>query len=121
MSIHSKEYPRPQFVRDSFEGLNGEWKFQFDDENLGEEERWFEEFGSCRIIQVPFTYETRKSGIGDETFHPCIWYERTAAVKDQCLQDHKLMLRFEGSEFLTKVWIDGQYAGEHRGLALIHI
>lgn len=115
MSAYVKDYPRPQFVRDSFIGLNGEWKFQFDDDNEGESRRWFEEFGSCRTIEVPFTCETRKSGIGDETFHPCVWYERMAVVEDTRLKDHKLMLHFEGSDFVTKVWIDGQYAGEHRG------
>ena len=28
-----KNYPRPQFVRDSWLSLNGKWKFVFDDEN----------------------------------------------------------------------------------------
>ena len=115
MSAYRKDYPRPQFVRDSFVGLNGEWKFRFDDENRGETERWFEEMESCLRIEVPFTYETRKSGIGDEAFHPCVWYERTAEVGDYPFKDHKLMLHFEGSDFLTKVWIDGTYAGEHQG------
>ena len=34
MSAYVKDYPRPQFVRDSWQGLNGEWKFRFDDGNL---------------------------------------------------------------------------------------
>lgn len=115
MSAYVKDYPRPQFVRDSWKGLNGEWKFRFDDGNRGERERWFEEFGNCRMIEVPFTYETRKSGIGDESFHPCVWYERTMVVDETCLKDHRLMLHFEGSDFVTKVWVNGEYVGEHRG------
>lgn len=37
MKNYIKNYPRPQFVRNKWESLNGEWNFTFDDENLGEE------------------------------------------------------------------------------------
>ena len=37
MKNYIKNYPRPQFVRNEWESLNGEWNFTFDDENLGEE------------------------------------------------------------------------------------
>ncbi len=29
------EYPRPQFRRESWTNLNGDWRFAFDDENVG--------------------------------------------------------------------------------------
>ena len=35
MKNYIKNYPRPQFVRNEWESLNGEWNFTFDDENLG--------------------------------------------------------------------------------------
>lgn len=38
-----KDYPRPQFVRDAWQSLNGEWDFRYDDDNTGERERWHEE------------------------------------------------------------------------------
>lgn len=31
MSIPGPEYPRPQFVRESWRNLNGEWGFSFDE------------------------------------------------------------------------------------------
>ena len=31
------EYPRPQFVRDSWINLNGEWQFEFDDASCRDE------------------------------------------------------------------------------------
>ena len=34
-------YPRPQFVRDSWLNLNGKWNFVFDDENIGEKKQFF--------------------------------------------------------------------------------
>lgn len=30
-----KNYPRPQFIRDNWINLNGQWNFIFDDENIG--------------------------------------------------------------------------------------
>ena len=30
-----EEYPRPQFERENWLSLNGEWQFAFDDQNLG--------------------------------------------------------------------------------------
>ena len=30
-----KEYPRPQFQRESWQNLNGKWEFAFDDNNEG--------------------------------------------------------------------------------------
>ena len=33
--IDRNEYPRPQFRRENWQGLNGEWEFAFDDKNEG--------------------------------------------------------------------------------------
>ena len=33
MKCYVKDYPRPQFVRDNWENLNGTWDFGFDDSN----------------------------------------------------------------------------------------
>ena len=37
--MYRKEYPRPQFVRDEWINLNGEWDFEFDDLNKGQKEK----------------------------------------------------------------------------------
>lgn len=115
MRCYRKNYPRPQFVRDNWEELNGEWDFSFDDENRGETEKWYEELREERKIIVPFTYETEKSGIGDETVHNHVWYSRTFHVVKELLEGKRLILHFEGSDFYTKVWVNGQLLGEHRG------
>ena len=33
--IDRNEYPRPQFWREDWQSLNGEWEFAFDDKNDG--------------------------------------------------------------------------------------
>ncbi len=108
------EYPRPQFQRDSWINLNGTWKFAFDDQNTGESDRWHQNLTETTDIQVPFTYETKASGIGEEKFHPYVWYQRSFDVPvDQI--GKKVMLRFQASDYLTKVWVNGEYIGSHTG------
>lgn len=108
------EYPRPQFQRDSWLNLNGQWKFAFDDANEGEVCKWYEDANFELTIQVPFTYETEASGIGDHTFHPYIWYQRTFNVPKEEI-GKRIILRFQASDYLTKVWVNGTFIGEHRG------
>ena len=34
MKYYEKDYPRPQFVRNNWENLNGLWDFAFDDDKI---------------------------------------------------------------------------------------
>ena len=115
MKCYIKDYPRPQFVRVEWENLNGEWDFGFDDKNVGEKEKWNQEFKGDKKINVPFTYETKLSGIEDETRHDFVWYHRIITVDGTKLEKNRYILHFEGSDFITKVWVNGAYAGDHRG------
>lgn len=110
-----KDYPRPQFVRNNWENLNGIWDFCFDDANKGESEKWYNKFPGDLKIEVPFTYETKLSGVQDETRHDNIWYHRTISVDGSKLENNDYILHFEGSDFVTRLWVNGQYAGSHRG------
>ena len=94
-----KDYPRPQLVRDNWQNLNGKWSFIFDDENLGEQKEFFKKFPKATEILVPFTYETKMSGIGDQTVHENIWYNNKIRLKSD--KDRRTILHFEGSDFLT--------------------
>lgn len=115
MQCYIKDYPRPQFVRGDWENLNGDWDFRFDDANVGEQEKWYQSFQGTRKITVPFSYETKMSGIEDETVHENVWYSRVLCVDEKKLQDNRYILHFEGSDFITKVWVNGQFVGSHRG------
>ena len=116
VKCYIKDYPRPQLVRKNWINLNGQWDFSFDDEKKGYPEKWYETFPEkYQEITVPFTYETKLSGIADESIHPCVWYHRTLSVDKASLKNKRLILHFEGSDFLTRVWINGKCAGDHRG------
>lgn len=50
MECYRKDYPRPQFVRDNWENLNGAWDFAFDDARSGEQEGWYRDFKGTMTI-----------------------------------------------------------------------
>lgn len=115
MKCYMEDYPRPQFVREGWVNLNGAWDFQFDDGNCGEGDYWFTSFPQGLKIEVPFTYETVLSGIGDESVHNYVWYRRKVTVEPGRLEKRKAILNFEGSDYITKVWVNGSFAGSHTG------
>jgi len=105
-------YPRPQFVRNNWTNLNGEWDFTFDDEKIGEQKEFFKIFPKDKKIIVPYTYETKMSGINDQSVHENIWYLKNVDIKEI---KNKYILHFEGSDFITKLWINGKYVGMNIG------
>lgn len=115
VQAYIKDYPRPQLVRKDWMNLNGSWQFAFDDEDRGEMDCWFQTFPEALTIEVPFTYETKLSGIGDETEHNVVWYKRELALMEAEKDSDRYLLHFEGSDYLTRVWVNSTYVGEHRG------
>ena len=68
-NIPRPEHPRPQFMREKWINLNGEWEFEFDEREIGRELN-FEKRNSLDMkITVPFCPESVLSGIGDVNFH----------------------------------------------------
>jgi Beta-galactosidase/beta-glucuronidase len=111
--MYIKNYPRPQFVREQWVDLNGEWNFAFDDANTGEASLP-EAFTGDLKINVPFTYETEASGIGDESHHPYVWYNRTLDIPAEA-EGSRVLLHFQAVDYVAKVWINGTYVGTHQG------
>ncbi|MDR3319275.1 MAG: glycoside hydrolase family 2 [Clostridiales bacterium] len=109
-----KDYPRPQLVRKNWLNLNGRWDFAFDGGNKGEYDGFQRGFEPQYGINVPFAYQTQKSGVNIQKRCDVVWYKREfTAVKPS--RGKRLILHFEGCDYLTKVWINGQLAGEHTG------
>ncbi len=113
MKNYIKDYPRPQLLRREWMNLNGLWDFTFDDEHQGENLGWGSGFETDINIQVPFTYETKMSGIGREELHEQVWYQRV--IKLDKKTDKRYIFHLEGSDYTTKLWINGGYLGRHDG------
>ena len=113
--IPRPEHPRPDFVRDTYMNLNGEWQFAFDDSNEGLKKRWFAPgYELSQKIIVPFCYQSKLSGICTEEIHPILWYRRSFEVPQE-MRGKRIFIRFGAVDFSCRVFINGQQAGEHKG------
>ncbi|MBO0959275.1 glycoside hydrolase family 2 [Neobacillus sp. MM2021_6] len=113
-NIPRSEYPRPQFERADWMNLNGEWNFKFDRENQGEKEKWFKEPNFDKKIMVPFTYETKASGIGEEAFCSNVWYQKSVMISSE-YEKRNVILHFQAADYITKLWVNGIFVGERKG------
>ena len=60
------EHPRPDLNRPEWMNLNGNWSFEFDTGDVGEDEGWYAEKKLSRKITVPFSWGAPLSGVADE-------------------------------------------------------
>lgn len=113
--IPRPEYPQPQFQREKWLNLNGRWEFEFDDDNAGVKDNWgasTQKFS--RTIVVPFCFESKRSGIGDTSFHPWVWYRRNFVIPKDW-NGKRVFLHFGAVDYRAMVWVNGQLAGRHEG------
>jgi beta-galactosidase/beta-glucuronidase len=109
------QYPRPQFRRDRWIDLCGEWQFAQDDSDVGVAERWFLKAAAfTREIRVPYPPESRLSRIHDPGFHPVVWYRREFPLKEAD-RHGRLMLHFGAVDYSASVWVNGSLACVHEG------
>ena len=114
VKCYKDEYPRPQFVRNNFTSLDGKWFFAFDDLNIGEENEWFLNFPKDMQIMVPYSYQSKNSGLSINDEHKYIWYAKKVKY-NQDLTNKRLLLNFEGCDYISKVWVNGIFVGTHKG------
>ncbi len=113
--IPRPEHPRPDFVRDTYQNLNGPWQFAFDDADEGLKKRWFEKGHALPMtILVPFGYQTKLSTIGIEEIHDILWYRREFTVPKE-MKGKRILLHFGAVDYSCRVYVNGHQAGEHTG------
>lgn len=100
------DYPRPQFKRNSYLSLCGQWQLSLKKNSMTKL------LGS---ITVPYPPESRISGImrnlaPDEQYV----YSKNFTL-DKGFNQGKVLLHFGAVDQLAKVWINGKFAGEHTG------
>jgi beta-galactosidase/beta-glucuronidase len=108
------EYPRPQFERNDWLNLNGEWRFDFDDANLGLKGSWYKSHSYSRRITVPFAFQTKLSGIGEIDLHDIVWYERDFELPAKW-SAKKILLHFGAVDYGAWVWVNGIFVCQHEG------
>lgn len=111
--IELNKYPRPQLKRDSFILLDGRWDFIFDYEKEGMNKSYYKGFKKQYDINVPFAYETQLSNIGITKRCDSVFYQKNININFK--EDERVILHLEGSDYLTSVYVDGEFIGSDTG------
>lgn len=103
------EYPRPMMVRDEWKNLNGLWDYAITSVDQDVPEEW-----DGKIL-VPFPVESALSGVKKRVGKDSLlWYFNRFTIPEEW-KDRRVLLHFEAVDWETKVWINDQLAGSHRG------
>lgn len=106
------EYPRPQFKREHFEILNGEWEYAISPVTLQTPPERFE-----GKILVPFSPESELSGVNRTLkVNECLWYRRLLEAPlgyDPNTED--LLLHFGAVDQFAEVRLNGVTLAHHAG------
>ncbi|MCD7722608.1 MAG: glycoside hydrolase family 2 [Clostridiales bacterium] len=107
-SVPLSEYPRPQFVRDSYMCLNGQWQCEFS------QSAELPQNYSCEIL-VPFSPETPLSGVG-RTLRPgeYLHYRRTFYI-DNDFNKGRVFIHFDAVDQIAQIYVNSQLVGSHKG------
>ena len=108
------EYPRPQFEREAWVNLNGEWTYTLDLVKTGWERGLMKSEGFDSKIIVPFAPESKLSGVEHKEFIPCIWYQRTIEIPAEW-SGKDVVLNFGAVYYESEVYIDGKFVDRHFG------
>ncbi|MBC7959100.1 MAG: glycoside hydrolase family 2 [Vallitaleaceae bacterium] len=102
MDTPRSEYPRPQFVRELWRSLNGEWEFSFDIDSFDKK------------IIVPYACETKLSGLEEKEFHDTVWYRKKIMIPKE-MQEKNIIIHFGAVDYECNLWVNGVFVKNHVG------
>lgn len=108
--MYRPEYPRPSFVRDNWQNLNGKWEFEID----AKKDYLNEDTVFDSQIEVPFCPESKLSGIEHKDFMNSVWYRRKITVTAEQLGG-TVLLHFGAVDYEARLFINGKKVGVHKG------
>lgn len=108
------EYPRPQFVRNDWVNLNGEWSYEFDFGKSGTHRNLQNSNCLKDRIQVPFCPESKLSGVEHTDFINCMWYQRMIDIPENWTGKN-IYLHFGAVDYYAEIYLDGNFVQRHYG------
>jgi hypothetical protein len=94
--------------------LSGEWRFSIDRDKVGEQQGWGKPAfadSAWGTVNVPHTWNVMPEYLDYEGL---AWYRRAFTIPPEAKGAH-LRLHFEAAFYLARVWLNGEYLGQHEG------
>ena len=109
-----KEYPRPQFVRDSYVNLNGFWDYCIVPEAEGDEIPE-DDIMEGKIL-VPFSPESMLSEV-ERRLEPdqYLWYKRELPTLTRTMTGSRFLLHFGAVDQFADIYVNDRLIGSHSG------
>ena len=99
--------------------LNGKWKCCPDYENQGLRQEWYSseiykrQLENLMDIEIPNSFNLLE---GFEVYEGIFWHFTEFTLDPSDLdKDHDYIIQLGGSNYITRVWLNGQFAGMHEG------
>jgi len=108
-----KNHPNPQLAREGYIILDGEWDFELDNDMTGFS-RGLVKGELNGKINVPFCPESVLSGVAHTDFIRACWYKKSFFITSEQLFK-RVFINFGAVDYEAKIYINGCYAGGHRG------
>ncbi|WP_035789874.1 glycoside hydrolase family 2 protein [Butyrivibrio sp. XBB1001] len=107
-----KEYPRPQFQRNSYINLNGDWEYCIVPEEQGSS---IPEKMDGHIL-VPFSPEAMLSGV-ERRLEPYqyLWYKKVLPVLKRTHHNSRFLLHFGAVDQFADIYVNSTLVGSHSG------
>ena len=103
------EYPRPLMQRNEWLNLNGLWDYAITAANSAKPGNF------TGKILVPFPVESALSGVMEPLKEDqVLWYKRKFKLPENW-KNKKVILHFGAVDWECHVWVNGHFAGAHRG------
>ena len=104
-------YPQQNDVRNRLD-LSGFWAFKLDPDEVGKDEGWMNGLESPRQIAVPASWNELFQDTRD--YLDVAWYAREFYVPEGW-RGQDVFLRVGSANYAAKVWVNGEFVGEHYG------
>ena len=104
-------YPKTNEFREVI-NLSGFFDFKLDADNAGEEKNWQEGIKNSRLIGVPGSWNEQFLDTRD--YLGSAWYFKKFYVSSSW-KEKLVWLRIGAANYYSKVWINGEFIGEHEG------
>lgn len=96
-----------EHIKRSVKSLDGAWRFRQDKNDVGEKEEWYKKGINGYTVTVPSVWNTE---LGLLDYEGVSWYEKSFFFEGGTLR-----LNFGAVMTYAKVYLDGEYLGDHYG------